>query len=75
MGWNGPIITDSGGFQVFSLARKQSLVKISDDGVEFQSHWDGTKHLFTPESSMQWQCEMGSDMHMRLMIARRIRNT
>ncbi len=64
MHWNKPIITDSGGFQAFSLAKKESLVKISDDGVEFQSHWDGSKHMFTPERSMQWQAELGSDMHI-----------
>lgn len=64
MNWNKPLITDSGGFQVFSLARKASLVKITDDGVEFQSHWDGTTHMFTPEKSMQWQADMGSDMHI-----------
>lgn len=64
MHWNRPLMTDSGGFQVFSLARKASLVKITGDGVEFQSHWDGTKHKFTPESSMKWQEELGSDMHI-----------
>jgi queuine tRNA-ribosyltransferase len=83
MGWDRPLITDSGGFQVFSLARstfkgstlqgdvkidqseqKPSLVKISEDGVEFRSHWDGSKHMFTPESSMQWQWELGADMHI-----------
>lgn len=64
MHWDKPLITDSGGFQVFSLAKKASLVKISEDGVEFQSHWDGSKHVFTPESSMQWQAELGSDMHI-----------
>jgi queuine tRNA-ribosyltransferase len=64
MHWNKPIMTDSGGFQVFSLARRASLVKITDDGVEFQSHWDGTKHVFTPESSMSWQADLGSDIHI-----------
>jgi queuine tRNA-ribosyltransferase len=64
MHWKRPLITDSGGFQIFSLARRASLVKISDDGVEFQSHWDGTKHIFTPESSMKWQEELGSDIHI-----------
>lgn len=75
MGWHGPIITDSGGFQVFSLARpkyapadrgedRPSLVKITENGVEFRSHWDGSKHLFTAESSMQWQWELGSDIHI-----------
>ncbi len=65
MNWQKPIITDSGGFQVFSLAKgDSSLVKITEEGVEFRSHWDGTKHLFTAESSMQWQWEMGSDIHI-----------
>ena len=64
MHWDRPLITDSGGFQVFSLARKQSLVKISEESVEFQSHWDGSKHVFTPESSMEWQAAMGSDIHI-----------
>lgn len=63
MGWDGPIITDSGGFQVFSLGRSD-LVKITDDGVEFRSHWDGSKHLFTPESAMEWQSKLGSDIHI-----------
>lgn len=83
MNWDKPLITDSGGFQVFSLARptfkgdtlkgsikmdqseeKPTLVKISEDGVEFRSHWDGSKHVFTPESSMQWQWDLGSDIHI-----------
>jgi len=64
MDWDKPLMTDSGGFQVFSLARKVSLVKISDEGVEFQSHWDGSKHVFTPESSMGWQWDLGSDIHI-----------
>lgn len=63
MGWDRPIITDSGGFQVFSLGRS-GLVKMSKEGAEFRSHWDGTKHLFTPELSMKWQCELGSDIHI-----------
>ena len=63
MGWDGPIITDSGGFQVFSLGRSD-LVKITDNGVEFRSHWDGSKHLLTPESSMEWQWKLGSDIHI-----------
>jgi queuine tRNA-ribosyltransferase len=134
MHWDKPLMTDSGGFQVYSLGRKMSpgrrafsssatcarseagpaarfpprtpdkrgprfsggpparvtrntsifggdaetrmptsgdkdmenpqLVKITDDGVEFRSHWDGSKHLFTPESSMQWQWELGADIHI-----------
>ncbi|MBI4066244.1 tRNA guanosine(34) transglycosylase Tgt [Candidatus Gottesmanbacteria bacterium] len=75
MGWDGPIITDSGGFQVYSLGRasilqddadngSRALVKINDDGVEFRSHWDGTKHLFTPENSMERQWRLGADIHI-----------
>ncbi|MBI5448752.1 tRNA guanosine(34) transglycosylase Tgt [Candidatus Gottesmanbacteria bacterium] len=106
MGWDGPIITDSGGFQVFSLGRRgkgaevadenldpssvsgsrfhgldtkkkmkpdkilsapraiASLVKISDEGAEFRSHWDGTKHFFTPEKAMEYQWVLGSDIHI-----------
>lgn len=104
MGWDGPIITDSGGFQVFSLGGKKlmnvaisesavldhdrfakrssrsddaarqvflddykpvgELVKIDEDGVTFTSHWDGTTHRFTPESSMQYQWTLGSDIHI-----------
>ncbi len=61
MGWNLPILTDSGGFQVFSLAR---LNKITDDGVEFQSHLDGSKHFLTPEKSMEIQRNLGADIIM-----------
>ncbi len=112
MNWNKPLITDSGGFQIFSLAREKlrpniknvnrivmlnlfqhlkkynitneilkqvqddivneenkesevpHLVKITDDGVKFQSHWDGTKHMFTPEISMELQWQLGSDIHI-----------
>ncbi len=61
MSWKGPILTDSGGFQVFSLA---GLNKIDDDGVTFQSHIDGSKHRFTPELSMEIQAALGSDIVM-----------
>ncbi len=61
MNWEKSILTDSGGFQVFSLAR---LNKISDEGVEFQSHLDGSQHLFTPEVSMNIQRHLGSDIIM-----------
>lgn len=61
MNWKGPILTDSGGFQVFSLA---GLNKITDDGVTFQSHLDGSKHSFTPELSMEIQAALGSDFVM-----------
>ena len=95
MGWDGPILTDSGGYQVFSLGKnkskiqnpkskspkgppsglkaenyrleaKKSLVKIFDDGVEFTSHLDGSKHLFTPEKVIQIQLDLGVDILMPL---------
>jgi len=59
MNWDKPLMTDSGGFQIFSLKPK-----ITDDGAEFQSHWDGSRHMFTPEKSMQWQAGLGSDIHI-----------
>lgn len=63
--WNGEIITDSGGFQVFSLAKNHNgagiLAKITEDGVEFRSHLDGSLHFFTPEKSLQVQHRLGAD--------------
>ena len=59
--WTRPMLTDSGGFQVFSLAK---LNKISDEGVEFQSHLDGSYHSITPEVSMEIQRALGSDIIM-----------
>jgi len=61
MQWDGPILTDSGGFQVFSLAK---LRKIKDDGVEFRSHIDGSLHFLTPELVMEIQGALGSDIAM-----------
>ncbi len=61
MRWDGPILTDSGGFQVFSLAR---INKIQDDGVVFQSHIDGSRHLFTPEAVVEIQRALGADVIM-----------
>lgn len=61
MNWDRPILTDSGGFQVFSLA---SLNKITDDGVTFSSHLDGSRHTFTPELAMKIQHNLGSDIIM-----------
>ena len=61
MNWDGPILTDSGGFQVFSLA---SLNKVDDEGVTFRSHIDGSAHRFTPELSMQIQRALSSDIVM-----------
>lgn len=61
MNWNGPILTDSGGFQVFSLA---DLNKITDDGVWFSSSVDGSKHFFTPEKAMEVEENLGADIIM-----------
>ena len=61
MNWNKPILTDSGGFQVFSLS---SLNKITENGVEFASHLDGSKHFFTPEKAIEIQNIIGSDIVM-----------
>jgi len=61
IGWDRPILTDSGGFQVWSL---KGLRKIRPDGVEFASHLDGSRHLFTPTSVMQAQREIGGDIIM-----------
>lgn len=61
MSWNRPMLTDSGGFQVFSLA---ALRKITPDGVEFRSHLDGSKHFFSPEHSMEVQIALGADILM-----------
>jgi len=63
MHWDRPILTDSGGYQVFSLAR---LRKISDEGVTFQSHLDGSSHLLTPEKTIEIQETLGSDIMMCL---------
>lgn len=63
MGWDGPILTDSGGYQVFSLSK---LRKVSPKGVWFKSHIDGSVHEFTPELSMQVQRDLGSDLVMVL---------
>lgn len=74
MSWNGPTITDSGGFQVFSLGQvtmklteesegtEVRLVNIKDEGVTFRSHIDGSKHLFTPEISIEIQKKLGADL-------------
>jgi len=63
MSWNRAILTDSGGYQVFSLS---DLRKITDDGVTFQSHLDGDRHVFTPESTIDVQMALGSDVMMVL---------
>jgi queuine tRNA-ribosyltransferase len=61
MGWDGPLLTDSGGFQVFSLSQSR---KIDADGVTFQSHLDGSRHRFTPEKSIHIQENLGADIIM-----------
>ncbi|MEP2944364.1 MAG: tRNA guanosine(34) transglycosylase Tgt [Hyphomicrobiales bacterium] len=63
MNWPHPILTDSGGFQVMSLAK---LRKLSENGVTFTSHIDGSKHEMTPERSIEIQCLLGSDIQMQL---------
>jgi queuine tRNA-ribosyltransferase len=63
MGWDGPILTDSGGFQIFSLAK---LRKISEDGVGFQNHVDGSPAFISPEIAMEIQAALGSDVAMVL---------
>src|SRR5437868_7653178 len=61
MGWERPMLTDSGGFQVFSLS---SLRKVTPDGVEFRSHLDGSRHFFSPEHSIDVQIALGADIAM-----------
>lgn len=63
MRWNGPILSDSGGFQVFSLA---ALRRITEDGVRFRSHIDGSEHHYTPELAMEVQAALGVDIAMPL---------
>jgi len=63
MNWDGPILTDSGGYQIFSLAK---LRKITEDGVEFQNHIDGARAFISPEIAMEIQAALGSDIAMAL---------
>ncbi|MBX7124710.1 MAG: tRNA guanosine(34) transglycosylase Tgt [Cyclobacteriaceae bacterium] len=62
-GWSGPILTDSGGYQVYSLSENR---KIQEEGVTFKSHIDGSKHVFTPENVMDIQRKIGADIIMAL---------
>ena len=64
-GWRGPTLTDSGGYQAFSL---KELRKISDDGIQFRSNIDGSAHLFTPESTVDVQVALGADIIMPLDV-------
>ena len=61
MGWSGPILTDSGGYQVFSLGKRRT---IDETGVRFRSHLDGTEHLLTPERATEVQARLGADIAM-----------
>jgi queuine tRNA-ribosyltransferase len=63
MRWDGPILTDSGGFQVMSLSR---IRKVTEDAALFQSHLDGSRHVLSPERSIEIQCLLGSDIQMQL---------
>ncbi|NBB76440.1 MAG: tRNA-guanine transglycosylase, partial [Bacteroidetes bacterium] len=63
MGWDRPILTDSGGYQIFSLS---DIRELREEGAEFQSHLDGSKHLFTPENVVDTQRILGSDIMMIL---------
>lgn len=65
MSWNGPILTDSGGYQVMSLAHMR---KITDEGVSFKSHLDGSEHFLTPERAIQIQGQLGVDISMALDV-------
>src|SRR5262252_5187875 len=71
IGWNRPILTDSGGYQVFSLAASRTDrggpgVKINEEGAHFRSHLDGSAHLLTPEKAADIQAQLGSDIAMVL---------
>ncbi len=66
MGWDGPILTDSGGFQVFSL--RDTLLSVDDDGVVFRSVYDGSQTRFTPEAAAAMQTALGSDIAMCLDV-------
>ena len=61
MGWQGPILTDSGGYQVFSLSKQRT---VDESGVRFRSHLDGSEFLLTPERSTEVQARLGSDIAM-----------
>jgi queuine tRNA-ribosyltransferase len=63
VGWRGPMLTDSGGYQVFSLAERR---KLTEEGVRFQSHLDGSAHMLTPERAVDVQANLGADIAMVL---------
>ena len=63
MRWDGPILTDSGGFQVMSLSK---IREVTEEGAHFQSHLDGSRHMLSPERSIEIQCLLGADIQMQL---------
>jgi queuine tRNA-ribosyltransferase len=63
MRWDGPILTDSGGFQVMSLSK---IREVTEEGARFQSHLDGSRHMLTPERAIEIQCLLGADIQMQL---------
>ncbi len=66
MNWNGPILTDSGGWQVFSLIYKHGMGKVKKDGIEYKDHLSGKKHFLTPEKCLRNQLDVGSNIMMIL---------
>ena len=65
MSWDGPLLTDSGGYQIFSLVK---LRKITEEGVEFQNHIDGARAFISPEIAMEIQAALGSDIGRRFLV-------
>src|SRR5690606_5274628 len=66
MNWPEPLLTDSGGWQVFSLIYSHNMGQIREDGVEFKDHLSGARHFLTPATSIQDQLDLGSDILMCL---------
>ncbi len=75
VGWTGPMLTDSGGFQVFSLQDKPGNVRMDDDGVTFKSTYDGSRHRLTPERAVAVQEQLGADIQMALDVCMRLPST
>ena len=74
-GWRGPMLTDSGGFQVFSLQDKPGNVRMDDDGVTFKSTYDGSRHRLTPERAVEIQQQLGADIQMALDVCTQLPST
>ena len=75
VGWERPMLTDSGGFQVFSLQDKPGNVRMDDDGVTFKSTYDGSRHRLTPETAVAIQQQLGADIQMALDVCTRLPST